>query len=91
MVGRIDTEGTLNIVRGKKEVTMQCRPGGRTTSAGFANCSHRCPLFGEVQWRDNGNNANVTWLLPICEGRILEFSTLTDDRLPKRPPVTEGE
>lgn len=91
MNGRIDSRGWLHIERAGKYVTMECRPGGQDGGDGFVYCTHHCPLFGEPKmthkmigvddlgmpkWEE-GHGATVE----ICQGRTLDFSTFTDERV----------
>jgi DNA-directed RNA polymerase subunit RPC12/RpoP len=69
MIGRINKDGDLYIMRGDVEKAQFC-PGGY-----FCVCGDSCPQFGNLVKPDVDDIR-----LPICQSKILYFEKLTDER-----------
>lgn len=71
MKGRINKKGILEILRGRTYKRQICiRPD-------IMDCDDNCPMFGEPCKDFDGIH---TYKLQICNGRVLEFTELIDER-----------
>ena len=77
MNGKIASSGVLFIERAGT-LTEQACPFSSMSPSAF--CGDNCPLFGEPQPHDNGNQTRIE----ICQGRILSFKKLIDERIAKK-------
>ena len=68
MIGKIDKDGCLCILRGGR---MQIQFCPRNT---ISTCRDRCPLFGDPE------TVQQETILTICDDRELRFERFTDER-----------
>lgn len=86
MIGRIDSNGCLHIVRGSKEKEMFCLMDteDKLKDTGTKNdlrCGDWCPQFGEPYGVVDPEGLELCYSgLAICQSKHLKFTSLTDER-----------